>query len=327
MRYNILVVVNTDGISGGRVVAKEISKVLDSDLYFLKNKEDHYNNLIGKMLIAIKLLIRLNKAINKKDYDFIIAEGLYSALFVCIIKFFKISNTKGQYKLLTRLGRRWADQDKKILWWMVYRTSDFIISPLSGNFKIWNKNKFLKVLIEKIIVVKNPISLSSSVFKLCTKERHGLLVIGRNIPAKRLPEAVAYASNLGTILNEKVYVYSDCNLDFRQFNNVKVRPFTSELWAKHYNAIALVNFAVNEGYSMVTAEAFVLGIPTISLEGFSGQNDLIKDFNVGIILENQYEYIKGQDFLENWNYVVNSEFEKESNSAFTKIIFDRIGGN
>ena len=273
--------------------------------------------------MVITILRKLNKELTLKDYNVIVAEGIFSALSACLLKNYYLVRFNKKILVVSRVGRHWTDHSNKILWWCAFMNSDKILCPLKNNIADWKDKILFKRLIKKTQIIKNPIYVPT-INLIKQKKRSDFIVIGRNVPQKRLPDALNFASKLAESYNEHVHFFTD-NLDeFHMIDNIITHDFSPRIWQDFGRVRALINFALYEGYSMITAEAQTLGIPTISLCGPSGQNDLIKELNCGIILNQSESIHEAKIFLEKWGYRQNRKFLQNSNDEFVTQFYNSV---
>ena len=322
---NILIVAHTPGISGGRQVALGLSKLLECDLYYLKNSNEKSKRFsIHYLSLLIRILAQLRKRLLRENYDCIIAEGLFSGIFLILFLKCPMLNIPNKTVLITRLGRRWLDHRFKFVWFLVFYFSDHVITPFGNNMKHWEGKKRFRKIINKASVVKNPLFIP--VKRKFQNKRSDFVVIGRNIKEKRIKEASRFGAVLASYFGEKLTVVTDRqsdNITHKQ-KNINVMSFRDNIWDEFGSCRALINFAYNEGFSLVTAEAYILGIPTISLDGDSGQNDFIREFDAGLIVSEADSIECSVKFLQSWEYCSQENFIHEYNTTITNSLFNIV---
>ena len=321
MAFNVpgkLIVVTTPGLSGGRAVATNLSLECDAPIVYLlpsyTKSENSGKWILGERkyskypdyLLALCRLLFL--VIKRKDVK-IVAEGFIPALSLAILKLF-IGN---RIILTTRMGRHWNDHKFKILWQLIFKFSDNVVTPLFANKSANLPQKIIK----KLRYVPNPVR------KIVKRQNKNVVAdkvicIARAEKSKRIELVIPFMARLSEKLNCSAILYIQGN--GRYYNEVcalseahaiKIYPFIDDVSEIYSTAKVLINFAVYEGFSMVTYEAAQVGIPTISLDCISGQNEMISKYNYGCILETSEQVDDAADYIRNlhrtelilkWNY-------------------------
>jgi len=310
--FSHLIIVTTPGLAGGRVVASNLSRRCNVKLKYLLNDPSSicincFHTRLGfKFLDYMFSFFKLSSYIFRFKKINILAEGIIPALFVSVIKnifFYK------DIRLVSRIGRYWNDHELKFLWFFIFISSNKIITPLKANLSHAALSKWH----HKISYVPNPLDIEFHAYTNEVTNRNSYLIIGRAIPQKRLELAILFAYRLSKLSSANLVLFLDGNSEY--YKKIKrlaldkgftVYPYVNDLVPFYRNAIVLINFSHSEGFSMVSYEAAVFGVPTISLQGISGQNEMISDTGYGVILNSENDLCEANEFLRNFIYTPKS---------------------
>jgi hypothetical protein len=304
-----LILVTTPGLSGGRRFAINLAAECNAKILYLlpgyNILNDEENKLVNKrknkiydyFIAFCKLYIYLNS--NKPKY--IVCEGLIPALFFAIMKNFLRYNPF----FITRIGRHWNDHKYKFAWQFIYYHSERVITPLRANLD----NEELAKFKNKIFFCINPVRTNNSAGLKCVTNAGNLLIIGRAVKEKNIIQSIEFAHSLAKQLNVGIDVlcsgsgnYYKLINDIGQKYGISILPFIENIESYYRKAGALINFAAGEGFSYITYESAQYGVPTISIKGISGQNEMIQRYNYGIVLERVEDINIAYDYLKNLKY-------------------------
>jgi glycosyltransferase involved in cell wall biosynthesis len=255
-------------ISGGKIAATGYAEVLNADIIYLNPQR-------FKLLNSLALIKSFVNVISYRHRNVYIVEGReVSFMFFVLSLFFKIN-------YITRIGRIYSTRRKKLFWMLPHLRAKKIIAPseiaLNQAFLSFARKKCL----QKSHVIANPIILhSENKLENYDVSKH-FLIVARNIPDKRINQAIIFAQRINELCQIPTkLITTNCHefshlkyISTYEFGTQKIEPFFK-------NCMALINFAQNEGFSLISFEAACYGVPTISLAGLSAQNEYI---NKGVL--------------------------------------------
>ena len=289
MKDSNLIVAFSDAPTGGRQVVKNLAKLSGVRLYFLRDANKKFydykwlNVLIGVFglfLILWKLRFKVN----------IVLEGLLPSYLVLIFYFIPGIRTT------TRIGRIYTYLDF-IKFVVPHLLSDTIISP-SAVAADQFKNNLPRVLCRTVKLVHNPVLTAN--IKDTVQEKNNILIVGRLVPAKRIPVSIKLAQRIQKLDPAlQIVCVGDGNKRSKQelsnlqsIGKMKYIEYVADISSIMNETRLLINCGINEGFSMVSFEAASFGVPTLSLSGQSAQNEYIeKNIIPGYILESSHAEI------------------------------------
>uniref|UniRef100_UPI004049F005 glycosyltransferase n=1 Tax=Flavobacterium sp. TaxID=239 RepID=UPI004049F005 len=311
---NKIIVLATPGFSGGRRVAYNLSKACGVHVVYLLSGHDsfhreadsNYSILVKKRnfkyLDYFYSLILLYRYIKANKIALVVSEGMISSLFVALIRCF----SPIKFLMVSRIGRYWSEYRFKSIWRFIYSASDKVITPLRANLLLKpfrDKPYKYQFSLNPILVTHREISTPSA------SEREYILIVGRASPNKKLIESLKFSKNLSRFIEKSIICvvagngdYYDEVIKVADDEGIVVWGFSDNLSEVYKKSCVLVNFAAFEGFSYVSYEAALFGVPTISLDSISGQNEMISDNNYGLILNDAYRMNDVVDYLSNHHY-------------------------
>lgn len=241
--------------------------------------------------------------------DRVIIEGFYPSLIASVIRVcFK------RYFLVVRLGTYYVNLPNKVIWKFIYYLSDRVVSPLYQNKDFIPESKFFYSL-NPLLVETMEGSTNFPYF----------VIAGRAVNSKMLHDSIDIAGFLNQHFkdhNTLLYIDKASSTYYEQILSkckslpfITIRDFSDDFLSSLSRSKGIINASIHEGFSYVSYEAGVFGVPTISMfrSEPSGQIEFIERTGYGYIMKSKHD-LAVVPFLKSWDY--NSRYKHDNSKVF-----------